>query len=144
MKSSERILRGFTGQRLTWWICRVEKIIAEQYQGGDFWLISLSREITQLLSNRGMLNVEGGDGNIVCGMVMTVILAAWTARIHRAKAYDNRRDTNVRRLAMRELLRFGNALTECLVDESHDHCYFPGHGWEPPYQLTKRRRKVGC
>lgn len=126
-----------TGEGARYWMDFVGKAIfdcTDQFTRGSrpaVWLAVLSAEVWDRIRTRHDWKVM--DENIVCSKALSLILALWSCRVVRAKAYDNRRPLEARKGMLDRLTEFCMALTRCMVDESRDHVYFPAQDWSPPF-----------
>ena len=95
------------------------------------WMTELVDEVCGEVRQR--IDLTKADENIAVARTMAVILALWTARILRAKAYDVRRTLEDRKQLLEKLREFSTMLNECLIDESMDPVYFSAQDWRSPY-----------
>jgi hypothetical protein len=147
MKLVNSILKKETGRGLKEWLDFIGEDIGKRskpLKGSnglwttdvDLWLSDLARELWKTVPSRHDLNCK--DENIICARLMALILAAWSCRIIRAKAYDPRRPVAARRKALGKLGDHCKALLECVADESMDCILFPSQEWDSPFSPHAR------
>lgn len=102
------------------------------------WVSALTKEVMLQIKKTKKLALEM-DENIYHSRCLSVIFTLWTARIIRAKCYDQRRPIRQRRRSLgKGGSRYLAAVASCLMDESLDPTLFPAQEWDNPFSLTAR------
>lgn len=135
------LLVDLTGEDGPFWVEFIQKGIVRHMKQTDdpnhpsvesnLWV----RELADAVWDRVKIfnDLTKVDENIVMAKTMSLIMALWTARLCRTKSYDPRRPVELRKMAIGRSIRFGLAMTSCLLDESQDHRMFPLPEWDPPF-----------
>lgn len=150
MKKADSVLRKWTGQGIKYWCGRIGSLIAKTAKPVEGyavstcdpaeWIGELSKEICK--ASHPKIPVEA-DENLVAVRLLSLLLAAWFARIVRAKAYDPRRPVKPRRMMMKRFQEYSEELLGVLTDESMDSALFPDQEWDSPFANNPRYEPDG-
>lgn len=131
-------LSASTGYDGKWWVAKVQALIVKHSRPTkDPWhgttetarmLSDLVREVERTAPKEGRF-----DENMRAASVLSLALATWYLRVHRAKSYDPRRPVKLRKAAYFNRLGYATALFLAMEDESLDQEHFPGQRWETPF-----------
>ena len=131
-------LSASTGHDGKWWVAKVQTLIVKHSRSTrDPWhgttrtarvIADLVREIERAAPKKVRYEV-----NMHMAMVLSLVLATWYLRVHRAKSYDPRRPVKLRQGAYFNRLGYATALFLATEDESLDQEHFPGQRWETPF-----------
>lgn len=127
-----------TGHDRKWWVARVQGLITKHSKptkdphhaetATANVITDLTRDLQRLWDGTGRF-----DGNMRTVAVLSIVLATWYLRVHRAKIYDPRRPVKLRRSAYYQRLSYAMAMFKAIEDESLDAEMFPGQNWEFPF-----------
>lgn len=131
-------LSASTGHDGKWWVAKIQALITKHSRPTrDPWhgttktahmVADLVREIEKVSPKKVRYEV-----NMHMASVLSLALATWYLRVHRAKSYDPRRPVKLRKAAYFQRLGYAAALFLAMEDESQDQEHFPGQNWETPF-----------
>lgn len=150
MDAAERQLIELTGHDTTYWVHSIQRAIAragawetEIHPECDVakWVGELAAEVdAAILAEKP--NRSSYDENMAAATVLAIILARWSVRIQRAKAFNPNRPIKLRRLGLAAAARKEIALVDAalLPDEpdEQDRAYFPQQDWDDPHHPDAR------
>ena len=131
-------LSASTGHDARWWVAKIQGFIVKHTKPTkDPWhgrtatrraMADLMREVERTRPKTGRY-----DENMRMASVLSLVLATWYLRVHRAKSYDPRRPVKLRKAAYFNRLGYAAAFFLAIEDESLDQEHFPGQKWETPF-----------
>ncbi len=131
-------LAATTGHDGRWWVAKIQALITKHSRptkdprhGRTMtgkMIADLVREIEKTAPTKYAF-----DGNMRMANILSLVLATWYLRVHRAKSYDPRRPVALRKQAYFSRLGYAMALFRAIEDESQDQEHFPGQRWETPF-----------
>jgi len=153
MKKNQKIIRSkrkkiikpkdwlseVTGRDRRWWVARVQGLITKHSKptkDPHHGATATAKVIAELTSDLQKMWDGNGkfDGNMRTAAALSMILATWYLRLHKAKAFDPRRPVKLRQSAYYQRLSYAMAMFRAIEDESLDAEMFPGQNWESPFE----------
>jgi hypothetical protein len=131
-------LRKQTGRGAEWWVEYVQREIWEHVLEGEDGKVHPEIDVVGWQRRVvGIVELSRPDGeydeNIRGALVLGVVMLLWGMRISRAKAYDPNRPLELRQRALRRWSAMMAIVVDAVTNESLDHRFFEGQGWDPPF-----------